>query len=257
MTMRPDHHHASPQSPKPARRSLKDAMVRATLGALLLAPLAGCGTSDRMKVSAIANDDYRLRHPIVLARDTSSIDIFPSVAIGGLDRHSAKQIMSFADGYRQSGQGPILVLVPSGPGQGDPRGVVAGIRRAFAASGVHAAIDVTTYPIANPSLSSPIRLSFVGLKAKVGDQCGQWPSDLASGSTIDGWQNKPYYNLGCSTQSMLAAQTADPRDLVGPRGEEPSDTLIRSRAIENIRKGTDPSTTWTIKNTSIGSVGGS
>ncbi|WP_158810688.1 CpaD family pilus assembly protein [Beijerinckia sp. L45] len=253
--MRPD--QTSPfQSPKPMRRRASG-VAKAVFGVLMLAPLAGCGTSDRMKMSAIANDDYRLRHPIVLAKESVSIDIFPSLAAGGLDRHSAKQVASFAEEYRQGGRGPILVLVPRGPGQGESRGMVAGIRRAFESGGVRAAIDVTTYPIGNQNLSSPVRLSFAGLKAKVGDQCGQWPSDLASGSTIDEWQNRPYYNFGCSTQSMIAAQTADPRDLVGPRGEDASDTLIQSRAIENVRKGIDPSTTWTVHNTSIGTVGGS
>lgn len=254
--MRSDQIQPSQGFTKPARRRRQGAAVRAGLGLLLLAPLAGCGTSDRMKMSAVANDDYRQRHPIVLARDTVSIDVFPSSASGGLDRHTAKQIVSFAEEYRQSGRGPILVLIPSGPGQGGARDMVAGIRRAFTSGGVHAAIDVSTYPIGNPSLSSPVRLSFVGMRAKVADQCGQWPSDIASGSTIDEWQNKPYYNFGCSTQNMIAAQTADPRDLVSPRGEEPSDTLIRSRAIESVRKGADPSTTWTTKNSNIGSVGG-
>lgn len=252
--MRPD--HALPFRQDLTRvRYLHGTAAKAGLAILLFAPLAGCGTSDRMKVSALANDDYRQRHPIVLAQDTSSIDIFPSAMNGGLDRHSAKQILSFADDYRQSGRGPILVLVARGAGQGDPRGMIAGIRRVLASTGIHAGINVMTYPIANPGLSSPVRLSFVGIKAKVGDQCGQWPSDLASGSTIEEWQNKPYYNFGCSTQSMIAAQTADPRDLVTPRGEEPSDTLIRSRAIENIRKGTDPSTSWMTHNSSIGTVG--
>ena len=55
---------------------------------------------------------------------------------------------------------------------------------------------------------------------------------------------------------MIAAQASDPRDLVTPRGEEPTDTLIRIRGIESIRKGNDPNTTWAIKSTNIGGVGG-
>jgi pilus assembly protein CpaD len=257
MTMRPVQTNRFLPGLTPARRTLKGAAARAALGMVLLAPLAGCGTSDRMKISAIANDDYRQRHPILLAQEPVTLDVFPAAANGGIDHHAAKQIASFAEDYRQGGRGPILVLVPTGPGQGDARGLIGSIRRVIAASGIHAAIDASTYPVANPALSSPIRLSYVGMKAKVGDQCGQWPSDIGSGSTIDEWQNKPYYNFGCSTQSMIAAQAADPRDLVGPRGEDPADTLIRSRAIESVRKGTDPSTTWQTKNSNIGSVGGS
>ena len=95
-----------------------------------------------------------------------------------------------------------------------------------------------------------------GIKAKVTDQCGQWPNDLASGSSIEGWDNKPYWNLGCSTQSMIAAQTADPRDLVEPRGEEVSDTQMRARGIEAVRAGADPNTSWHVQNSNIATVGG-
>ncbi|VVC55809.1 hypothetical protein RHAL1_02731 [Beijerinckiaceae bacterium RH AL1] len=101
-----------------------------------------------------------------------------------------------------------------------------------------------------------MRLSFVGVKAKEVNQCGQWPRDLGSGSSIDGWENEPYWNLGCSTQQMIAAQTSDPRDLVSPRGEERPDTEIRDRAITQVRSGSDPNTGWSVKNSNIGTVGG-
>jgi pilus assembly protein CpaD len=61
--------------------------------------------------------------------------------------------------------------------------------------------------------------------------------------------------MGCSYQSMLAEQVADPRDLVSPRAEDPADTQMRSRPIESLRKGADPTTDWKTKNTSISSVG--
>ncbi len=88
------------------------------------------------------------------------------------------------------------------------------------------------------------------------DQCGQWPRDLSSASSVEGWDNKPYWNLGCATQTMIAAQTSDPRDLVTPRGEEPADTLIRARGIDSIRKGSDPNTNWAVRSTNISGVGG-
>jgi pilus assembly protein CpaD len=221
-------------------------LARPLAGLALLLALAGCGTADRMRTSSVPEDDYRVRHPILLANDTTTIDVFPSVALGTLDRHGAKQIFAFAGDYREAGRGPILVLVPTNMGPG----VIDGIRRALAAGGVRAAVDVRSYPVGNP-----VRLSFTGLKAKVGDQCGQWPSDIGSGATVEEWANKPYYNFGCAQQSMIAAQTADPRDLVAPRGDEPADTAMRSRAIEKVRAGTDPTTNWTTHNSAIGTVG--
>ena len=55
---------------------------------------------------------------------------------------------------------------------------------------------------------------------------------------------------------MIATQVADPRDLAEPRGETPADPSMRMRAIGNVRKGADPATNWSTKNSSIGSVGG-
>ena len=222
--------------------------------ALLLA-LAGCGTTDRIKPSAIALEDYRARHPIVLAEARTAVDVFPATGGGRLDTHSAKQVYAFAQQYRELGHGPILVLVPRGRGVEQPA-VAADVRRVLAAGGARGGVEVSTYPVADPALAAPVRLSFVGIKAKVADQCGQWPSDLASGSSVETWDNKSYWNFGCATQASLAAQTADPRDLVTPRGEEPSDALMRIRGINSLRNGADPNTSWGTHNSSIGSVGG-
>ncbi len=73
-----------------------------------LAPLAGCATSDRLKVSAIASDDYKLRHPIALAQDASSIDVFPAA------RRAARPPHRQAD--RHAGRG-----IPAGRPGADPR----------------------------------------------------------------------------------------------------------------------------------------
>jgi pilus assembly protein CpaD len=225
----------------------------AVLGASLA--LCGCNTVDRTETSSIPMDDYRVRHPITLSESERTVDIFPVGGSGRLDRHSAGQIGEFARLYQQVGEGPILILYPAGPGL-PGRVPVDAIRQALEAGGAHTAVRVGSYPAGNPELASPVRLRFTGLKAKVATPCGEWPSDLASGSTVQGWDNKPYWNFGCSSQAVLAAQVADPRDLVGPQAETPMDTTMRARGIENIRNGKDSSASWQTKSTSISSVGG-
>lgn len=221
--------------------------------ALIATALAGCGQTDRIVASSIPLDDYTARHPIVLTESRTAIDVFPTTTSGRLDRHTAKQVYAFAEQYRELGRGQIVVLVPRGQAE---HAAVTDIRRLLALGGARNGINVATYPVADPALASPIRISYEGLRARVPDQCGQWPRDLSSGSSIEGWDNKPYWNLGCATQTMIAAQTSDPRDLVTPRGEEPADTLIRARSIEAVRKGMDPNTTWAVKSTNISGVGG-
>jgi pilus assembly protein CpaD len=223
--------------------------------ALAVIGLSGCATTDRMKTSSIPMDDYRKRHPIVMAETAQKLDLFPSPEIQGLDRRTAEQVAEFAQLYRISGEGPITIFVPTGGHVPVSRDTVPTIRLVLAQNGVRAQIAVMRYPVGNPGLASPVRLSFIGLKAKVADPCGQWPRDLASGSSTDGWENKPYWNMGCAYQNMLAEQVADPRDLVAPRAEDPADTQVEARPIDNLRKGTDPTTDWKTKNTSISSVG--
>ena len=233
------------------------AVLRRTASVLLLAAglptLAGCATADRTKVSSIPTDDYRVRHPIILAQDERKLDVFIA-ANHGLDRHTAAQIREFGMQYRMFGRGPITIVMPAGPRESNPA-TVAAVRSALAAGGASPPVVVATYPIADPRLASPLRLTYSALNARLPHGCGEWPSDLGSGATIEEWDNRPYWNLGCATQTALSAQVADPRDLASPHAEEPADTLMRSRGIESVRKGTDPATDWKIKNSAISAVG--
>ncbi|MGH6834279.1 MAG: CpaD family pilus assembly protein [Methylocella sp.] len=229
------------------------ALARNLLPLCLLLPLAGCGTTERMVVSSIPLDDYRVRHPIVLAEAPRTLDIFVEPTTGQFDRRSAAQLREFAGLYRKFGRGPISIMPPAFPGGTTP---VAPLRNALLYSaGAHVRTIVAPYP-ASPNLAAPVRLSFLGLKASVADRCGQWPRDLAigSGAAVD-WSNRPYWNFGCAYQSAFAAQVADPRDLVTPQGETPADTVMRTRAIESLRKGEDPGTNWKLVNSSLSQVG--
>jgi len=232
----------------------RHARFASVLALLMAAPLAGCGVPDRLATGSTMPDDYRARHPIALAEQQIVLDIFP--AGGGLDKPARDRIRTFIASYVRDGQGPVVVQLPSGVRvQYDTHRVVDQIRRELAASGARGYVNVGTYPVANPMVASPIRLSYVGLKATVATRCGEWPRDLASGSSVEGWENRSYWNYGCATQSMLANQVANPRDLVNPQGGTPGDAAMRTRAIVKVRNGEDPSTKWVVKNSSIGTVG--
>ena len=200
--------------------------------------------------------DGAARHPIVLAETNYSTDVFPIGATGRLDRHTVAQLHDFAQRYRSVGRGEVTILLPQGGATGAQASYLAPALRETLEREVARPVGVATYPVADPALAAPVRLMFTGIRAKVAHRCGDWPSDLASGSSLQGWDNKPYWNFGCSQQSMIAAQVGDPRDLATPRGEQPTDTAFRTRAITAVRGGRDPGTGWKTTNTSIGQVGG-
>jgi pilus assembly protein CpaD len=226
------------------------------LSAALMLSLAGCGVNRVLPPPAVAYD-YHDRHQVVVADAPISIDVFPNAGARQLDSRTTSRIREFVSDYRRFGHGQITLLAPNaGPNVGSSRAGVEQVRRAISAAGLKSSVYVATYPVGDPSLAAPLRLSFIGIKAKVAGRCGEWPADLASGSSMDGWQNTSYWNFGCANQATLAAQVADPRDLVTPRAQDPSDIEMRMRAINKVRKGIDPTTIWRQKASSISSVGG-
>src|SRR6185437_3617068 len=174
---------------KPPSRLLSNSTLRLLVPLGVLA-LAGCAHVDRMKTSSIPMDDYRNRHPILLSESAQKLDIFPAPQARGLDSRSAGQVTEFGRRYHSTGYGPINVFIPDSRTAPLHRDTIAAIRRALARGGAHAPLQITHYPVVNPGLALPVRVSFIGLKARVADKCGQWPSDLASGSSLQGWENK-------------------------------------------------------------------
>jgi pilus assembly protein CpaD len=239
---------------KPPHSLLKAARLRAVcLAGVAAVSLAGCVT-DTLEASSGPTDDYHNRHPIALVQAQTTLDVFP-VGGGALDPGSVDDIKAFASRYQSMGSGRVVILAPTTSGYAT-HAAVDEIRRVLASSGMRGSIGLGTYPVADRSLASPIRLSFRGLRAEVASRCGEWPHDLASGSSTESWKNENYWNFGCATQSMLAAQVDDPRDFARARPLGPSDEQMRLRAIGNVRKGTDPGTGWTTQLTTIGQVGG-
>ena len=216
--------------------------------------LAACSAKvDRLATqSSTIPFDYQKRHPIVLTSKPETVNVFP--VNRGLTRNDRARLADLAKRYRELGRGAVFVHFPANDRQ--DRRVINSIRQVLAANGVRGRMRVGSYPVLDDETASPVRVSFKALTAAVATRCGEWPDDLASASSLKGWNNKPYWNLGCSYQNMIASQVADPRDLSGPRGETASDIAMRMRAIGKVREGSDPATKWTVSTSNISTTGG-
>jgi pilus assembly protein CpaD len=221
------------------RLMLAGQALRLGLAAIAASALSGCGAQYASSDPAFPGS-FEQRHPIVVAAAPTSIDLYP---VGGaLDERSRANVRVFVERYRHYGAGAVTIQTPAGA---NPNSIaVREVRSALVAAGVRGGVTVGAYLPPNDGAAPPVRVSFTGLKAIVPTKCGQWPEDLASGSSVEGWKNEPYSNFGCATQSMIAAQVDDPRDFVQPRALGPSDVAMRTRAIEAIRDGKDPRTQW-------------
>ena len=212
---------------KYATVSRSSRLVRLGAAALFLA-LGGCA-ANRTDTTGSIVPDYHQRHAVSLEDGTEKLEVFVQGS-SRLDEQQRALVRQFADLWQRRGQGPIVAMMPTGNGR-ELQGAATldAIRRTLLEARVTTALRVGSYP-ADPGLAAPIQLSFSSLEARV-HECGDWTEDVRATT----YSNTTYPNFGCGTQKTLAAQIDDPRDLVRPRAEAPSDVVSRSNAINGLR----------------------
>ncbi len=225
--------------------------------ALLAVSLGACATQTVSLDQPPYPSDYRVRHPIVLAERPTTLPVFAR-ATTGLDSRQAEDVRAFGQAFRHDSMSTLLVSVPAVNGK--PTSLVATtarqVRQVLMSAGVNPRmIQWQAYDATTLGPQSPLNLSFGQLTAAVPHACGAWPDDLAAGAGLEGFQNEPFWNLGCATQSTLALQAADPVDLVRPRVEGRSDLVKSVNDIQKLRTGEDPSTAYRKPAESPGSSG--
>jgi pilus assembly protein CpaD len=192
--------------------------------------LTGCAHRDSITVGAIP-DDYRTTHPIVIAEKNQKIDLAVGAGDRGMTGSQRDTLLGFLDGYDTSAAPTLTIQLPSGSANEVAATAAArDFARVAVASGVKRnRIVVTSYQAASIEVSSPVRVAYVSVKAQT-DKCGRWPDDLGETS-----ENKHYADFGCSYQNNLAAQIANPNDLLGPRKPSTIDAENRGAVIDVYR----------------------
>lgn len=192
--------------------------------------VAGCANRDSIKVGSVP-DDYRTNHPIVVAERDKTVDIPVGVGDSGLSRVQRVAVEGFIAGYDRSAAPMVTVMAPYGSGNQAAAGIVASelvvyLRKA----GVpESRISHQSYEASQYGAGAPIRLIYSEMVAQTG-QCGRWPDDMLANS-----ENKHWANFGCAYQNNLAAQIANPADLLGPRKPAEVDTERRTIIIDDYR----------------------
>lgn len=213
-------------------------VARALAFVSIAALMAGCKTpSMQDQVTSIPND-YRLRHPIAVREKAQALTVFIGDGRGTLTPVQRAEVGALASRWRQEATGGVVIEMPVG--SANERAAASAsreIRAILGASGVpHHSIEIRAYPTQDPVRLGAVRVTFPRMAAETGP-CGLWPEDI--GPTYDPvyWSNRPHYNHGCATQRNLAAQVANPADLVQPRAETPALASRRATVTEKYRKG--------------------
>ncbi len=218
-----------------SRRSRMVAALALVASGLLL---SACGNS-QLTTGSIP-DDYRTRHPIVLAEGQSTLDIPVASGDVRLTTGMKDTVKGFAQNFTASPAGVIQIQVPYGSyNSGAAQHLAGDIRRELTRSGIRPQrILMSSYAASPNGDAAPIRLSYVTTKAMTG-QCGEWPADLSDNT----FGNKNWYNFGCASQNNLAAQVANPTDLIAPRAVTPIDAAQRAKVISDYRGESSGTTT--------------
>jgi pilus assembly protein CpaD len=163
--------------------------------------------------------------------DSRPDEILLAPHAAGLSPNQAQAVDGLLARWRQAEGREILVSAPvGGPDSGVAGAMAYAVRLRLVAMGAPAtAVRVVGYD-AGPAPGAPLKVGFPRYHASV-PQCGGWENITA---TKD---NKPYENFGCALTANMAAQVANPEDLIRPRDSTPVDAQRRDTVFDKYRKG--------------------
>jgi pilus assembly protein CpaD len=236
-----------------SRRSNAAVVMRAAIVVGYGLLVCACQT-DQQRVAGVPDTpfDYRQRHPITVTEADHTMQLFIGANRALLTPSQRAEVLAFGQTWKAEATGGVLIDLPTGTvNERTSAGALREIQSILAATGVPpGSVMVRTYQ-AGARTFATVRITYPKVTAQAGP-CGMWPKDI--GATIDSeyYENKQYWNFGCSAQHNLAAMVANPEDLVQPRGETPVYTMRRTQVVEKYREGQPTATTYT--NTNAGKI---
>jgi pilus assembly protein CpaD len=184
--------------------------------------------------AGLALIDATQRHPILVSQEPASMSIRVPRGSSGLSSGQKAQFGAFMARYRgaDAGNSKLVISVPSGSSnEASIVRAVDDLRGMIASSGFAESNLVIEPFIESRGGGAPIRIAYLRYVAQ-GPECGFWPANLAEER-----RNLNYHNFGCAQQHNLAAQIANPADLLGPRTMEPGDPERRTVVFDKYRQG--------------------
>ncbi len=147
----------------------------------------------------------------------------------GLSSNQQAALNDLAGRYFAAGVGAVRIEGPSGEDPAAARQTWA-VRSALQAAGLPAdRIIVASY--AAPDPRAPVLAGFETVRAVI-------PNCAAEPRAMEGrFSNDSSIGLGCAINANLAAQIADPRDILGHRPISPADSGRAAVVFDNYRRG--------------------
>lgn len=147
----------------------------------------------------------------------------------GLSANQQNALVDIANRFGLEGAPVLRIEAPSGD-DALARDMAWRVKGEFERIGVPPhQIQVVAYDAPDPR--APVLVGYDTVRMQV-PRCGQhWGSFTRTGA------NETSANFGCAVTANLAAQIANPRDVLGPQPMTPSDAGRRALVFDNYRKG--------------------
>jgi pilus assembly protein CpaD len=169
--------------------------------------------------------------------DPAPLELKLGVHETGLSPNQVDALREFAGRWMHTDRAPITIKAPEhGPAQAAVYRTATAARDYLIGQGVDpSAVRIVGYEAADDH-AAPVVVGFVRYQAR-GPQCGRSWDSLSTDYDSNG-----YPEFGCAVTANLAAQVADPADLLHPRASDPPDAPRRQNVIDKYRQGTTTST---------------
>lgn len=192
-----------------------------------VALLTGCATTGASGSAGLQPETPLSRYSLQVEPGLDRIAL--AVHDSGLSATQSAALNALADRYLRSGSGVVQVQGPSGDDPVSARQTWA-VREALQAAGVPGErIRLTGYDAPDPR--APVLAGFETLRAVVPD-CSREPRSFEGR-----FSNESSSGLGCAITANMAAQIADPRDIIGARAMTPADPGRAAIVFDHYRKG--------------------
>lgn len=198
------------------------------------------GLSSALALSACASTSGDASAPLTpLSRYGLQVEpgldrIALAVHDAGVSPTQRAALQDLAQRYRAGGAGPLTVQAPSGD---DPAAAshAYAVRAALAEAGVPTErLHIAAYTAPDPR--APVLAGFETIQARV-PNCAAEPRNMGTR-----FSNQSTSNLGCAITANMAAQIADPRDILGARPMTPADSGRAAVVFASYRAGRATST---------------
>jgi len=206
------------------------------LAGLGLLALGACATTSPDKKAAADPPPITPSERYAIQVDPSPMELKLGVHEAGLSQTQADALHDFVSRWMQTNHAPITIKAPEhGPAQAAVYRTVAGARDFLVAQGVDpASVRIVSYDAGEAD--APVVVGFIRYHAR-GPQCGRAWSDISKD-----YDNTGYVEFGCAVTANIAAQIAEPADLLHPRDFDPPDAQRREVVLDKYRQGANTST---------------